>query len=160
MKSIFSSIPVLILFSILLTMSSTQAADLEKEITESYISADYARTASLLEKDIELLKNKQQDTKNVFIELYMKYLWLSHIYAWKLNNPEEALKRYLELIRLRQSYKDSSEMPAFELLYIADMYEWKKDFSKLKNIIENFSRNSPLLKRMNVMMFQLSWRTN
>jgi hypothetical protein len=97
-------------------MSSAQAADLKKEITESYISADYARTAGLLEKDIDQLKNKQQDTKNVFVELYNKYLWLSHIYAWKLNNPEEALRRYMELIQLRQSYKDSAEMPAFELL--------------------------------------------
>jgi hypothetical protein len=130
MKAIFNSIPVLMFFLILPTISWSQPVDEEKEFLKCYMSADYARAASLLEKEIDELKNKQQDTENNFNKLYIKYLQLSYIYAWKLNDPEKALKFYMELTQLRQSYKYSEKIPAFELLNIADVYESKKDLLK------------------------------
>src|SRR4030042_437871 len=56
------------------------------------------------------------------------------------------MKLYQELIQLRPSYKDGSEMPAFELLYIADLYEWKKDIPNAEEYYQRFLNELVSLK--------------
>jgi hypothetical protein len=60
--------------------------------------------------------------------VYCRKILLAHIYAWKLNETERALKIYEEVIQLKKVRKERIRIPALELLYVAELYEAKNDF--------------------------------
>lgn len=131
MKKGFCIFPFLILLSLVIFSSFSYSTTTDQEITKSYINSDYVTAVSLLEKQIKEQKLKgSKDERGEYVNLYKKYLLLAHIYAWRLNKPDVALLRYQELNELRQSYKEASKFPPFELLYIAEIYEVKNDYPK------------------------------
>ena len=78
-------------------MSLCHAANIDREVEESYLKADYAATARLLQGRIEQWSAKISKGENVDSQgLYSNYLLLGHVYAWKLRKQEEALKQRSE----------------------------------------------------------------
>lgn len=108
------------------------AANLDREIMRSYADSDYATTAKLLEQKIEQLKKNTPGVKQVQFRNLRNFFLLAQIYASKLNEPEKALKIYQEVMQLKKSQKERNRMPLCELLFIADIYEGKKDFARAK----------------------------
>ncbi|MBI4825657.1 MAG: hypothetical protein HY807_04470 [Nitrospirae bacterium] len=134
----------LVLFFSFSFVSLSEAATLDKEIAEAYISADYKKTVKLLEEQINQLKDKGTDSKaRRSSELYQKELLLAHIYAWKLNKYDVALAKYQKLDELRQPHNGSDEFPSIELLYIAEIYEKTGKPEKAQESYQN------LLKELN-----------
>lgn len=114
------------------------AANMDNDIAESYIKADYATTVKLIERQIEWLKEKiAKDEKFNLSELYSKYLLLAHVYAWKLNNTEEALKQYRKATESRPSDAQNKKMLPVEFIFIAELYERKGDISKAREYYQN-----------------------
>src|SRR3989304_10511988 len=71
-------------------MSLCYAANIDREVEESYLKADYTTTARLLQRQIEQGAAKTSDSKNVEIQgLYSNCLLLGYVHAWKLRKPEE-----------------------------------------------------------------------
>lgn len=138
MKPLIISIQVFIFYLILSIITCAQASDTEEMMLKSYLNADYVTVASLLEEEIGQLENNKKDTRSAFRKLYNKKIMLAYIFAWKLNNPKEALKIYKDVNQLRQSYKDSAKIPAIELLNIAEVYESEKELSKAEKYYRRF----------------------
>src|SRR4030065_2874036 len=87
-------------------MSLCHAANIDREVEESYLKADYTTSARLLQRQIEQWPEKTSTGENVdFQGLYSHYLLLGHVYAWKLRKPEEALKRFQKANEVRQGKK-------------------------------------------------------
>ena len=68
----------------------------------------------------------------------IKNLLLANMYAWKLNDFEKALIKYQNASDVRQSSKEISKFPPFEVLFIAAIYEQKKDFLRAREYYHNF----------------------
>jgi hypothetical protein len=103
--------------------------DFDKEIEKSYLESEFGKTVELLErKTDELSKISPDNQKSSFPELYQSRLLLAFIYAWKLNEPQKAAQIYNELIQHGRAPDTRRKMPAFEFLYLADLYEHQKDF--------------------------------
>ena len=133
------SLILAVILSLTPAQVSTVHAVKTKEIQEAYVNSDYVKVVELLEQKIDQFREKQQsDYRRKSLDLYSDYLLLAYIYAWKLSEPEKALKFYQESIKLRQSPQARRRMPAFEFLHMADVYEWKKDFSRAEEYYRKF----------------------
>jgi tetratricopeptide (TPR) repeat protein len=120
----------------------------DQEIAESYLKADYAATAKLLEKRIEQLrKNNASGEKISFTQLHQNKLMLAHIYAWKLNQLDTALPEYQKLAEIRASAQELAKYPPIELIFIAEIYKNKHDFIKAKECYEHFIEKSIALDK-------------
>jgi len=119
-------------------MSLCHAANIDREVEESYLKADYAATARLLQGRIEQWSAKISKGENVdFQGLYSKYLLLGHVYAWKLGKPEEALKQFHKASEVRQADERNKGMLPIELILIAEIYEAMNDLSKATEYYQN-----------------------
>ncbi|MBI3755075.1 MAG: hypothetical protein HY265_02800 [Deltaproteobacteria bacterium] len=111
---------------------------LDNDIAEAYRKADYAAAAQLIELQIERLKERiAKGEKGNPSELYSKYLLLAHVYAWKLNKTEEALKQYQKATESKQSGEQLKRMPPVEFIFLAELYERKGDISKAREYYQN-----------------------
>jgi len=117
---------------------SSPSAPTDQEIPKSYISSDYGTAVRLLEEQIEEQRGSLSKGERVeYLKLYRKYLLLAHIYAWRLDRPDVALLKYQEFNEWRRAYPPPSKFPAFELLYIAEIYEAKKDYGTAEAYYQN-----------------------
>ncbi len=133
MRKAFGILQFLILLFIITFTSLSYSAAIDQEITKPYFALDYGTTASRLGQQIEEQKLRDLKAERVeYSSLYQKYLFLSHLYAWRLNNPDVALLKYQELNELRRSYPSASKFLPFELLYIAEIYEAINDYPKAR----------------------------
>jgi hypothetical protein len=111
----------------------------DQEIAKSYTNSDYEMTTKLLEEQIKQINETGLRGESTNLSnLYKKYLLLAHIYAWKLNKIDEALKKYQIITELRQSSNEIKKSPPFEFLYIAEIHDMRKDFSKAREYYQNF----------------------
>lgn len=111
----------------------SNGAPIDQEIGEAYTSSDYGTAVRLLERQIEEHREKLSKGERVeYLELYKEYFLLAHIYTWRLNKPDVALLKYQEFSEWRKSYKELSKFPNFELLYIAEIYEARNDWTKAR----------------------------
>src|SRR3990172_2353332 len=92
-------------------MSLCYAANIDREVEESYLKTDYTTSARLLQRQIEQWPAKTSKGENVdFQGLYSNYLLLGHVYAWKLRKPEEALKQFQKANEVRQGEEQKKKM--------------------------------------------------
>ncbi|MBI5096093.1 MAG: hypothetical protein HZB32_00280 [Nitrospirae bacterium] len=119
-------------------MSLCHAANIDREVEESYLKADYTTTARLLQRRIEQWSAKTSEGENVdFQGLYSNYLLLGHVYAWKLRKSEEALKQFQTASEVRQADERNKGMLPTEFILIAEIYEAKNDFPKATEYYQN-----------------------
>ena len=119
-------------------MSLCHAANLDIEVEESYLKADYTTTARLLQRLIEQRSAKTSKGENVdFQGLYSNYLLLGHVYAWKLRKPEEALKQFQKASEVRQANERNKGMLPIEFILIAEIYEARNDFPRAREYYQN-----------------------
>ena len=148
MKLFSKSVFVVLFYSLLILPSVALSADSEKGIGDYYASNDHAMVAKLLEQQIKLRQDKEAaDNKTANFdnyELYRLRLFLANTYAWKLNKFDAALAQYqkatdrnhaqqqiaLAEMAKRQMPKQDINTPPLEFLFIAGMYEQKKDYKK------------------------------
>jgi len=138
MKKRFCFFPLMVLLPFFTSAYLSYSATIDQEVTKSYIASDYVTAANRLEQQIEEQKLRDSKAERVdYSSLYMNYLVLCHLYAWRLNKPDVALLKYQELNELRHSYKSASKLARLELLYIAEIYEVKNDYPKARENYEN-----------------------
>lgn len=131
----FSLIAIIIIFSLIDVTHSKNNTLLNQKITESYISSDYKTIVELLEQQ---LKDVSSESERVnLLDLYRKHLLLAYVYSWKLNKTDEALKQYQRSTELRQSSNMIKKLLPIEFLYIAEIYEGRKDFSRAREYYQN-----------------------
>jgi hypothetical protein len=137
MKKRFSFFPLMVLLPFFTSSYLSYSATIDQEVTKSYIASDYVTAANRLEQQIEEQKLRDSKAERVeYSSLYMNYLVLCHLYAWRLNKPDVALLKYQELNELRRSYKSASKFARAELLYIAEIYEAKNDYPRARENYE------------------------
>jgi hypothetical protein len=127
----------MVLLPFLISSSLSYSATMDQEVTKSYIASDFVTAANRLEQQIK--EQKLRDSKaerGEYSSLYMNYLVLCHLYAWRLNKPDVALLKYQELNELMRFYKSPSKLARLELLYIAEIYEVKNDYPKARENYE------------------------
>jgi hypothetical protein len=111
----------------------SNSAPIDQEISKAYTASEYGTAIRLLEQLIEEQRERLSKGEKVeFQKLYKQYLLLAHIYAWRLNKPDVALLKYQELTEWKKLYPPPSKFPTFELLYIAEIYEARKDWVKAR----------------------------
>jgi tetratricopeptide (TPR) repeat protein len=111
----------------------SNSAPIDQEISKAYTASEYGTAIRLLEQQIEEQRERLLKGEKVeFQKLYKQYLLLAHIYAWRLNKPDVALLKYQELTEWKKLYPPPSKFPTFELLYIAEIYEARKDWVKAR----------------------------
>ncbi len=134
-------------FFLLCVLSFGHASELEKKIGESYQSGDYQQTAALVRKQIETLKkNRSGAGGRTYSRLWQSSQFLAYLYAWKLEQLDKALQVYQDLMRLRQSRTTREEFPAFEYLFIAQIYENKGHLATAEEYYQNFFSELAALK--------------
>lgn len=136
LKSLFFSlIAIIIIFSLIDVTHSKNNTLLNQKITESYIRSDYKTVAELLEQQIK--ETTSESEKVNFLDLHRKHLFLAYIYSWKLNKTDEALKQYQKSTEVRLSSNAVKKLLPIEFLYIAEIYEGRKDFSRAREYYQN-----------------------
>lgn len=136
LKSLFFSlIAIIIIFPLIDVAHSENNTLLNQKIMESYISSDYKTVAELLEQQIK--ETTSESEKVNFLDLYRKHLLLAYIYSWKLNKTDEALKQYQKSTEVRLSSNAVKKLLPIEFLYIAEIYEGRKDFSRAREYYQN-----------------------
>lgn len=119
-------------------MSLCYAANIDREVEESYLKADYTTTTRLLQRQIDQGAAKTSKSENVgFQGVYSNYLLLGHVYAWKLGKPEEALKQFQKAGEVRQANERNKGMLPIEFIFIAEIYETMNDLSKATEYYQN-----------------------
>lgn len=128
-----------IIFITLIHVSFVHAIDFDKKIRTAYLAQDWAATLKILEEEISKVeKTNQSDRIKKYREFQSKYLLQAYIYAWKLNDYDKALEIYQNRSEHKQSAKKKSHRPNLEFMYIADIYEWKKEPSKAEEYYLKF----------------------
>ncbi len=108
-------------------------APIDQEISKAYTALEYGTAIRLLEQQIEEQRERLSKGEKVeFQKLYKQYLLLAHIYAWRLNKPDVALLKYQELTEWKNLYPPPSKFPTIEFLYIAEIHEARKDWTKAR----------------------------
>ncbi len=121
------------------TFSIGQASELEREIAQFYQSGDYQQTAVLVREQIEMLKQKNLDTAGRgYSRLWQRYQFLAYLYAWKLDQLDKSLQVYQDLLHLSQSRKTGKKFPAFEYLFMARIYEKRRNFAAAEKNYQTF----------------------
>jgi hypothetical protein len=112
----------------------SSAAIRNDEIKNAYTNGDYKSTITLLEQDIARLKESASKEKRFnFFDLYRKYIFLAYIHAWKLHDPDTALKTFREVSGLRRSFTEAERFPPFELMYIAEIHESRNNLAEARD---------------------------
>jgi hypothetical protein len=136
-----------LLFFVVVFCRITNATVPDTTIKEIYTKGDYNALTKLLEDDISNLKKTQfKVEERSFFDLYKKYLLLAYVQAWKLSDFDRSIQTYQDLTKLRSSFlkdlkSDGFEklfMVDFENLFIAELYEKIKNFSKAKAYYRKF----------------------
>jgi tetratricopeptide (TPR) repeat protein len=99
----------------------------ENTIRDAYKSKDYKTVATLLNRKIQDLEKDPQRNQR---ESFMSRLSLAHIYAWRLDEPDLAIKQYRKISEIRESNDKFKEMPRMESIYIGRIYEKEGDHDR------------------------------
>jgi len=138
---------IYMVFFLLCALSFGHASELEKKIAESYKSGDYQQTAALVREQIETLKQQYPGGGGRgFSRLWQSYQFLAYLYAWKLDQLDKSLQIYQDLMRLSQSRTTGKKFPAFEYLFMAQIYEKKGNFAAAEKYYQNFLSELAALK--------------
>lgn len=117
-------------------LSISAAFGMENEFIEAYKKGDYAAAAGFLEQKLKKTEKAGDKDRGYSTDLYSTSQTLAHIYAWKLNKPEEAIKYYRKASQYRTA--NQKVFPPVELISIAAVYEDKGDLAKAREEYENF----------------------
>jgi len=106
---------------------------IDQEISKAYTASEYETAVRLLEQQIGEQREKLSKGETIeFQKVYKRYLLLAHIYAWRLDKPDIALLKYREWNEWRKLYPPPSKFPTLEFLYIAEIHEARKDWTRAR----------------------------
>ncbi len=119
--------------------AGTGAQALEAGLREAYSRKDYAKAASVLDAQVRSLTESfaKGDKTAAWSELRGKSFELAALYAWWLGRPDDAIEIYRRTSAIPRPYSDEDDMPSLEPLFIADIYEFKKDYTNALKYYES-----------------------
>lgn len=117
-------------------LSNSAAFGMENEFIEAYKKGNYVAAAGFLEQKIKKMEEVGDKDKANSTDLYSTNQTLAHIYAWKLNKPDESIKYYRKASQYRTA--NQKVFPPVELILVAAVYEDKGDLAKARGEYENF----------------------
>lgn len=112
-------------------IAEANARGIEQKIRDSYSSSDFSTTVKLLETQISQMRERLSKGEKINSQdVFKKQLLLAYLCAWKLNNTDRALVEYQRLADLRTASTELNKYPPIENLYIGEIHEMRKEFSK------------------------------
>lgn len=135
------------LFMLFIYLPPVGQASNDEEFRLAYTKSDYSKAIKILSENIKSIEQSpnRSNTQNQSI-LYTKKNLLAHLYTIKLGDDKSALKIYEEMISMRKANPVLNYMFSVELLYIGDIYERKKDFTKAVEYYDQFLYELALIR--------------
>jgi ELWxxDGT repeat protein len=97
-----------------------------EQMIDAHNSNDYKTVATLLNRRLLEL---EKDAKRNEGDIYMTRIFLAHVYGWRLEMTDMALKEYEKMDDL-YSGERFKEFPRFESVYIGRLYEKEGDLNR------------------------------